>query len=190
MGNIIELTNLNLYKNKNLTIGLLGGSFDPPHNGHLHIASQALEKLAVDEVWLAIGKQNPTKSPHKYSYNERVNMTSALIKNDSNLKALSIENELDIIYTIDLLNYLNVALPNIKFYFIIGADLAASIHTWDGIDRILQLANLVIFSRAGYTSQVADSEIIKKYSKSGKVTFIPISEINISSTAIRNSEFN
>lgn len=186
MKKIISVNNLNLYKNQRLKIGFLGGSFDPPHQGHLHIALNALEELKLDEVWLSVAKQNPFKENHKYSFNERLRLTEKLIEGHANLKVLSIEDELNILYTIEIIEHLTKKLSNIEFYFIIGADLAKSIHTWGGYEKIIDLAKLVIFSRSGYSQEVESSQIIQEYQNSGKVSFIQIDEIDISSTKIRN----
>ncbi len=185
MLNIISLEKLESYKNKKLKIGIFGGSFDPPHNGHLNLAQNALEKLSLDEVWFDLANQNPTKPTHHHNFEERSHMVQNMIASFNKMKLLIIEKELEIILTIDLISYLKKLLPKIEFYFLIGADLASSIHKWEGIDKIIDSLKLVIFSRSNYSHEVKNSYIYKKYNPTGKVEFIEIEEIDVSSTEIR-----
>ena len=79
MNNIVTFSRLKLYKNQNIKVGILGGSFDPAHFGHIYIASKALELLNLDEVWFAIAAQNPWKPLHKYSVEDRILKLKSLI---------------------------------------------------------------------------------------------------------------
>lgn len=186
MQNIISLDKLELYKNKNLKIGIFGGSFDPPHHGHLHLAQNALDKLKLDEIWFDLANQNPTKPEHKHNFEERSNMLQDMISPYPKMKLLTIEKELNLTLTIELINYLKNLLPQIEFFFLIGADLPSSIDKWEGIDKIIDSLKLVIFSRSKYSHEVKDSYIYRKYHQVGKVEFVEIDEIDISSTEIRN----
>ena len=185
MDNIITLDKLKNYKNQSLKIGILGGSFDPCHIGHFHIAKAALEKLGLDEVWFALSPQNPLKPPHLFSYNKRIEMLQILIEQESKFKILVIENELKTKFTADLFEYLTKELSDLEFSFIIGADLVHKIIEWEKFDRLIELTNIVIFSRSGYSMDVLNSKLYLTYSKINKVSFIEIDEIDISSTQIR-----
>lgn len=185
MNKIIDLKILTSYENKSLKIGILGGSFDPPHKGHFHIAEKALENLDLDEVWLALSPQNPLKPPPHFSFEQRLEMLQKLLEGNNKLKILTVENELKINLTADLFSYLNNNIGTNKFQFIIGADIAPSIHQWEKIDELLNETNIVIFSRARYTNLVEGSEIIKNNKYQDKVRFIPIDEVDISSTELR-----
>ena len=186
MQRIISVDNLKLYKNKKLQIGLFGGSFDPAHIGHLHLAKNALEKLNLNEVWFDVANQNPTKKLHKYSFEERCGLVLKIINPYPRLKLLKIEEELNIVLTIEVVRYLKNILPEIEFNFLIGADLASTIHEWDCFEEIMESLKLVIFSRSLYSNLVKESYAYKKYSKNQRVIFIETEEINISSTEIRN----
>ncbi len=184
--NIISLNNLKSYEKQKLKIGILGGSFDPPHEGHIHISVNAIEKLNLNEVWWSVAVQNPLKPSHMYSFNERVEKSSELTKSSKYIKILTIENELNIILTVDLFSYLTKNLPEIELYFLIGADIVTHIHEWEGFDEIIKMAKIIIFSRPKYSELVKDSAIMKKYASSGIVSFVEIDGFDISSTQIRS----
>jgi nicotinate-nucleotide adenylyltransferase len=186
MDKVINLTNLKYYKNQNIKVGILGGSYDPAHIGHIHIASIAARELGFDEVWFAVAEQNPWKPPHKYSYEERVEKLSKLIVNDKNFKILTIESELKTQYTADLFENLAAHLPNVKFTFIAGSDIAKGIDKWEKFNDLIKLTNIAIFSRGGYSEINKDSDIFKKYNS--RIKFFKIEEIQISSTQIRDKE--
>lgn len=188
MNNIVDLKILKLYKNKRLKIGILGGSFDPPHAGHKHISSSALFELNLDEIWLALSPQNPLKPEPMFSYEDRLLKLDELVGEDKNLKILTIENEIKTNLTADLFAYLNKTLPTYEFVFIIGADIAPKMHEWEKLKELLDETNIVIFSRARYSHMVTESEIMKNPKYRNKVKFIPIPELDISSTEIRQKE--
>src|SRR5690625_3506924 len=117
--------------NKMKKVGLFGGTFDPPHIGHLLIADEVKHTLNLDEVWFI-----PTfTAPHK-----RASLTNA--KHLFEMLKMSIEDRADFhvqsiemkrkgkSYTIDTMNELNAQYPNYKFFFIIGADMVMSLSTW------------------------------------------------------------
>ncbi|MDX1924770.1 MAG: nicotinate (nicotinamide) nucleotide adenylyltransferase [Rickettsiaceae bacterium] len=185
MNEYITVDNIFRYKNQNLKIGVLGGSFDPAHYGHIHIATKASESLRLDEIWFSISPQNPTKPKHKYEYDERKKMLSDLISKFTSFKILEVESNLGINITSKLFSYLNQELPQIKFYFIMGLDIAAKLESWEGFEKLINLVELVIFSRGGY---IVDEEIAKLLNKYPNIKYIQVDEVEISSTQIRNKE--
>lgn len=187
MNNIISLSNLNLYKNQKIKVAILGGSFDPAHIGHIHIAKSALNKCGFDEVWFSLSEKNPLKPPYKYSLEERVSKLQNII-DDNRFKILIIESEMKTNFTADLFSYLSINLPIIDFSFIGGADLLLQFDKWEKFEELISMTDIVIFSRSGY-SEKALEELSKKSQEYGKkVKFIEIDEINISSTEIRKQE--
>ncbi|NDB84418.1 MAG: nicotinic acid mononucleotide adenylyltransferase [Alphaproteobacteria bacterium] len=189
MNKIITINTLDRYKKQTqkqgLKIGILGGSFDPPHEGHLHIASNALTKLLLDEVWFSIATQNILKPLHKYNYEERESKLLSLTQKYDKYKIVEIEKELGIIYTADLFEFLTKTLPEIKFYFIMGADLIEQIQSWTLFDKLYNLVELVFFSRGGYKAEQAFKMLSSEYKA---IKFIEIDEMSISSSAIRKQE--
>jgi nicotinate-nucleotide adenylyltransferase len=190
MNKIIDNKLLDLYQKQKLKIGILGGSFDPPHIGHLHIALKALETLGLNELWLALSPQNPLKPPPFHSYEDRICKLEHLIKDYHEIKILTVEKDIGINLTSDLFDYLIKKIPNSNFCFIIGADIAPKIHEWEKFEDLIKLTNIVIFSRARYSHLVQNSDIMKKFSTVRKVKYIPIEEVDMSSTELRNKEIN
>ena len=190
MNKIIDNKLLDLYTKQKLKIGILGGSFDPPHIGHLHIALRALEILKLDELWLALSPQNPLKPAAMHSYESRSLKLEKLTENYKQIKILTAEKDIGTNLTSDLFEYLIKKIPNSEFCFIIGADIAPKIHEWEKFDELIKLTNIVIFSRAKYSHLVENSYLIKNFSKIGKGKYIPIDEVDISSTELRQKEIN
>ncbi len=185
MNNFITLNNLNQYQNQSLKIGILGGSFDPPHLGHLHLARSAFARLNLDEIWFSLSPQNPTKPAHKYPYKSRRAMLNRLLQSDSKFKVLEIELELGLNTTSKLFEYLNTRLKNIRFYFLMGLDLVTQIEKWEGFEELEAMVELVFFSRGGYKHTNKIHDLLVRYQN---IKFIKIDEINISSTQIKSAE--
>ena len=87
-------------------IGLLGGTFDPIHNGHLHIAEHALNQLALDEIWFIPNNQSPQREKPRFSTQDRYNMCELALKNLDHFKLINIEINNQQNYTIDTLKKL------------------------------------------------------------------------------------
>mgnify|MGYP000151674076 CR=1 FL=1 len=132
-------------------IGLLGGTFNPVHNGHLYMARKALDEFGLEKV-VFIPSGNP---PHK------ANETVAHAEHRYAMLELALEGapgffisrvELDRpgpTYTADTLETLHRASPDSRFYFIIGADTLCDLHTWRNFERVAQLAAFICFMRPG-----------------------------------------
>ncbi len=183
---MLHFSRLKLHKNQNIKVGILGGSFDPAHFGHIYIASKALELLNLDEVWFTVAAQNPWKPLHKYSVEDRILKLNNLICDNNKFKILDIEKELHIKYTADLFEILRDEAPIIDFIFIAGADIAINIDKWEKFNSLIKLTDIAIFSRGGYNEINSDTAIFKKYNN--KIKFFEIDEVEISSTKIRQEE--
>ncbi len=122
-------------------IGLLGGSFDPIHLGHIAMAKLALKELYLDEIWFIPTKQNPLKTTTNTSYKQRCEMISLVL--EENMKLL----ENDSVYTIDLIQELNQSFPNNEYYFIIGNDSLQSLSNWKNIEELIKQVQFVVISR-------------------------------------------
>ena len=109
----------------------MGGTFDPPHIGHLHISKIALKKLRLDNVIWLITKQNPLKQKPYLSTNVRIKLTKDILKNQ---KKISVKYLNDIVKskdTFDLLNYFKKNNKKTKLFFLIGADNLTKFHKWN-----------------------------------------------------------
>jgi len=162
----------------NVRLGVMGGTFDPIHFGHLVAASEAMAHFKLDKViFVPTGdpwqKQEITASEHRYK------MTQLAILGNSNFEI----SDLDVkrpgpTYTVDTLRDLNSEYPNADLYFITGADSISQIQTWKDVDQIWGLAQFVGVSRLGH-----DLEVPK--SPQGAISLLEIPALAISSTDIR-----
>ncbi|WP_042223396.1 nicotinate-nucleotide adenylyltransferase [Oceanobacillus manasiensis] len=156
-------------------IGILGGTFDPPHLGHLLIAEEVREKLDLEEVWFIPSFTPPHKEDLGTTPNDRMNMVKYAISNNPFFKLNTIEIERSgKSYTIDTIKRLKELHPDHDFYFIIGADMVEFLPNWFKIEELVNLVQFVGVKRAG-SSLVTD----------WNVRSIKIPGIDISSTELR-----
>ncbi len=181
-------------------IGLLGGSFDPPHKGHLFISLEAKKLLKLDEVWWIVTPQNPLKIVKPATYKERVSNCKNITRNyPINIK--EIEKKIGSNYSYKTINYILHHYKNIKFFWLMGADNLISFHKWQKWQKIFSNMSIVIFKRHGYNTNALKSIASTKYNharifkshvnyedfdKLPSWTIIKNKEIKISSTEIRN----
>lgn len=157
-------------------IGLLGGTFNPPHVGHLIIANEVKYALGLDEVRLMPTAIPPHKlNPADASPKQRMHMVSLSVANIPDLKASSFEvDHGGVSYTYDTMKRLKEQEPENDFFFIIGGDMIDMLPGWYNIEKLLQLVTFVGVARPG-----TDGET------SLPVTMINVPEIDLSSTFIR-----
>ena len=108
-----------LIKSKKNFVGILGGTFNPPHEGHLFISNYALKRLDLGEIWWIVTKKNPLKKNQKSFQKRFENVKNFLI--NKNIKIIEISNSKNI-YTIDVLEYLYTKFPDKKFIWLMGVD--------------------------------------------------------------------
>ena len=154
-----------LIKKKHTKIGILGGTFDPPHMGHLHISKIALKKLKLNSVIWLVTKKNPLKQKPYLSKKMRIKLSKDILKNQKRIFVKYLDDKIKSQNTFDLLNYLNKKSKKIKLFFLIGADNLIKFHTWDKWEKIPQLAKIVVFTRPNYTNKAFNSVASKKLKK-------------------------
>ena len=165
-------------------IGILGGSFDPAHKGHLGISKIAIKKLKLRKVYWVITKKNPFKNEAFYSLGERIEYAKKISSSQKKIKVIYIENIVKSSRTIDLANYF-IKKKNIKnIYFIIGSDNLIRFHKWKSWKKIVKLVKLVVFSRKGYDRKGMKSIVVKNYKN--KIVFIKNKPFAISSTQLKS----
>ena len=126
-------------------VGLFGGSFNPAHAGHLHVAQTALRSLALDEVWWLVSPQNPLK-PKQPSYESRAQSVSALgLGRRMRLSRIEIDNNTR--YTADMIKTAQRLHPNTRFVFLMGADNFAQLPRWKRWREIVQTLPIAIIAR-------------------------------------------
>ncbi len=133
-------------------IGILGGTFDPPHLGHLLIASEVQHALALSEIWFIPNQIPPHKQlDHFTNSDHRLNMIKIAVKDHADFSVNTIELEREgPSYTYDTLRLLREEFPEHTFYFIIGADMIEYLPNWHKIDEVIKLVTFVGVKRSGY----------------------------------------
>jgi nicotinate-nucleotide adenylyltransferase len=112
-------------------VGLFGGSFNPPHEGHLHVSRTALNYLKLDAIWWLVTPQNPHKSSDNFAdYNVRLEKCSDLVSNNPAILISDIERQLGVNRSYDTIKKIKEHFPTTKFIWITGMDNARNFHTW------------------------------------------------------------
>jgi nicotinate-nucleotide adenylyltransferase len=163
-------------------IGIFGGSFDPPHKGHLKISKIAIKKLALDKLCWCITKKNPFKNKTLFSLSARIKKCKLLTAKIKKIEVKYFENEIKSNASIDLIKYLIKKNKKTEFFFIIGSDNLINLHNWKNWKLLTKLLKIVVFSRKDYDVKAKKSVINKKVKK---IIFIKNKPIDISSTQIR-----
>ena len=161
-----------------MNIGVLGGTFDPPHDAHLMIAERSIEQFSLDKV-IFIPSGNPWQKKDTTSYLHRYEMTKLLIEDSNYLEISDIENsEKNPSYTFETLNKLNH--PKEKLYFILGSDAAINIKTWKNYQSLSNLTNFLIALRSEDNIDVIEKNFPFNYE------IISGNKLDQSSTTLRN----
>jgi len=163
-------------------IGIFGGSFDPPHHGHLEISKLAIKKLFLDQVYWCITKKNPLKNKTFFSLSQRIKKSKIITSHIKKIKIKFFEDKVKSTNTVDLVKYLKKKKRKDIFFLVIGSDNLIKFHKWKNWKLLTQLTEIVVFSRKDYDKKAKRSVIMNQVKK---ITFIKNQPINISSTQIR-----
>lgn len=157
-------------------IGILGGTFDPPHNGHLLIANEVLNALQLEEIWFMPNHEPPHKKrSNSVSDEDRVQMLELAISGNNSFKIEKIELERNgPSYTIDTMKILTEIHTGYSFYFIIGADMVEYLPKWNRIEELINLVQFVGVQRPGY-------EVATDY----PILYVDVPQMEVSSSDIR-----
>ena len=143
-------------------IGIFGGSFDPPHKGHLHIAKLFIKKLKLNKLIWSVSKKNPlVKKKYFYNFRQRKILSKKITSKIKNIKI----NDFDKKYSYQLLNTLKKKYKDKKFFFLIGSDNVKFLHKWKKLSSILNCSTLVIISRPGYLKEIKKTVFFRKNHK-------------------------
>lgn len=182
-----------------MRVGILGGSFNPVHLGHIKIAQDVCYTLKLDEIWFMCASFPPHKKDVP-PYFHRYNMLTLALKNQPNLFPSDIEIKKKFMFTVDTLTYLNNFFGNtVEFYFLMGFDAVLEITTWKNWKKLFSLAHFVIFNRSACQENL--KKLLKNYFsldvkhsgdddtflyKDKKIYQIRVKSINISGSEIRD----
>ena len=170
-------------QSKKIKIGILGGTFDPAHEGHLAISQEAKKKFKLKYIIWAITKKNPFKNQSSLSLSKRINFAKKFISSTQYIKIKFYEDKINSNRTIDLINYLTKD-KRLELNFIMGADNLINFHKWHKWKSISQKCNILVFDRHGYKAKSLKSITFKQVSKK-HLTFVKFKKVNISSSQLR-----
>ncbi len=189
---------------KNMRIGLLGGSFNPAHDGHMHIARLARVKFGLDFVWWIVTPQNPLKdSKHTAPYDKRHKQVEEITARSPRQMATHLEKELGTQYTFETIQGLKTNFPSTEFIWICGMDNALIFHKWDKWRSIIDMMPLVFIARPPATNLVRGcplkllDSVAHRHDTDGRKTDLTkpciywldgAKMLDISSTQIRNKQ--
>jgi len=167
-------------------VGLLGGSFDPAHKGHLGISKIAIKKFKLKKIYWVITKKNPFKKKTFFSLDKRINFAKKISRSQKKIEALHLDDVVKSSRSIDVINYF-IKQKNIKnIYFIIGSDNLTKFHKWKSWKKIVKLVKLIVFSRKGYDRKGMKSIVVKNFKN--KIVFVKNKPIAISSTQLKSQK--
>ena len=149
---------------KKIKIGVLGGSFDPAHKGHLAISREAKKRFDLKKIIWAITRKNPFKDESKTTLSKRINYCKKIIGSNSFIRVKFYEDIIKSNKTIDLINYIKKN-NSIEVYFIMGADNLINFHKWHKSKSISQKCNILVFDRHGYKKNSLKSKTFKTLNK-------------------------
>ena len=167
-------------------IGLMGGSFNPIHCGHINLARAALDAGLVDRV-LFLPSGNP---PHKWAGLEdklhRLNMVSLAIEGEAGMEICREEVDREgVIYTVDTLAILRGRMPDCRFFYLIGADTLRTLHTWRRPEDVIRLCTFLVAARPGEDEKDLPRLMAHWRAQGADVQTLPAECIDVSSTEIR-----
>jgi nicotinate-nucleotide adenylyltransferase len=187
---------------RGMAIGLFGGSFNPPHEGHLLVAQTALKKLGLDQLWWMVTPGNPLKSLKELAPLEQRIAACEALSSDPHIKVTAFEKQLGTSYTAKTLAKVKERNPHAHFVWIMGADNLQSFHKWQNWRHIAEEFPMAIVDRPGSTLAFLSSKTAQTFQrarideddarllarrKAPAWVFLHGPRSTLSSTALRNS---
>ena len=173
-----------MVKLKKKKIGILGGTFDPAHLGHLRISIEAKKKFKLKRIIWAITKKNPFKKKSSNSLNQRIKFSEKFSKQTKFIKVKYFDDLVKSSRAYELISYYLKKNRNIELYFLMGADCLIDFHKWYKWKKILEKCNVIVFDRYKYKSKSLRSPAFKGFKNKG-IKFVNYKRVNISSSKLR-----
>jgi len=153
-----------LFVTPNLRVGLLGGSFNPAHEGHVHISEVALKRLGLDQIWWLVSPQNPLKSSrHMAPLQDRVAQAKKIVRNP-HIKVTDIESKLGTQFTANTLTQLTRRYSSARFIWIMGADNLIQLPKWKNWNTIMNTVPVAVIDRPGSVIKAQLGHAATRYS--------------------------
>ncbi len=147
-----------------MAIGLLGGSFDPPHAGHLHITRWALRAFRLDRVWWLVSPGNPLKPEAPADLDRRLAAARRLVRHPR-IVVTGVEARLGTRLTVETLAALRRRYPGVRFVWLMGADNLVGFHRWDRWDEIMATTPVGVLARPGQQLRAGLSPAARRYAR-------------------------
>ena len=144
------------YVRSGMRVGLMGGSFDPPHSGHVHISLEAIKRLKLDQLWWLVSPGNPLKEQGPWPLKRRLQQCVDLVEHPK-IKITALEADLGSPYTAKTLEFLSRRFVDTRFVWLMGADNMASVHLWRDWQKIFALVPVAVLDRPGQRYEVSSS---------------------------------
>ena len=173
-----------LYKKKIIKIGILGGTFDPPHPGHLHISKVAIKKFKLKKMIWVITKKNPLKKKPYLKIKKRIKLSNKVVKNEKKIFVRYLDDKIKSNNTFNLLKYMKRRNKNASLYFLIGVDNLVKFHKWNNWKKIPKIAKIAVFPRQNYSIKSLNCIASKKLNRKDLI-YVNSKKVNISSSLIR-----
>jgi nicotinate-nucleotide adenylyltransferase len=149
--------------NKPPRIGLLGGSFNPAHPGHLHISRKALDRLRLDEIWWLVTPQNPLKDTAGMAPLAERMAGARRMADDPRITVSDMELELGTRYSVHTMAALKQRFPAVRFVWIMGADVFLELPRWEDWKGFLRSVPIVVFPRPGCSRRALGSKAARRF---------------------------
>ena len=184
------------------SVGLLGGSFDPPHHGHVHITTEALKRFGLDRVWWLVTPGNPLKPQGPAPLSQRMQQARAMMQHPR-VTVTDIEARLGTRYTAQTLAALRRHYPGVNFVWLMGADNLAQFHKWQDWRKIMMSVPVGVLARPGDRISARMSpaaRLFAPYRISGRAShllaratppawcFVNVPMVDMSSSALRAAQ--
>lgn len=145
-------------------VGLLGGSFDPPHAGHVHLTHEALKRLRLDQLWWLVSPGNPLKPNPPAPLDRRMAAARALLRHPR-VRVTDLEAGFGTRATADTLRALQKAYPRVRFVWLMGADNLAGFHSWDRWPEIMARVPVAVLARPGQRLRALLSPAARRFAR-------------------------
>jgi nicotinate-nucleotide adenylyltransferase len=147
-----------------MTVGLLGGSFDPPHEGHTHITREALKRLGLDRVWWLVSPGNPLKARGPAPMAARMAAARAVMAHPR-VVVTDIEARMGTRYTAETLERLQARWPGVRFVWLMGADNLAGFHRWQRWEEIAARVPIAVLARPGVGARALSGKAARRMAR-------------------------
>ena len=147
-----------------LRVGLLGGSFDPAHAGHVHVSRWALKALALDRVWWLVSPGNPLKADAPADLSRRLQAAGAIMRHPR-VAVTDLEARAGTRYTAATLALLRRRYPGVRFVWLMGADNLRTFHRWDRWEEIMTMVPVAVLARPGEQLRAGLSPAARRFAR-------------------------